>query len=67
MNGPVHLPNGKEMLKTIYDLYKMKKHPDNKLDSKCIVGIVQQLVSSKDGKVCRVIVKYSNPYEFPVT
>ena len=42
------------------DMVYMKKSPDNKLDSAWVVGVVEQVIPSRDGKVRRVIVKYSN-------
>ena len=42
------------------DLVYMKKEPDNVLGSKWIIGIVEQVIPSRDGKVRRVIVKYQN-------
>jgi hypothetical protein len=48
------------------DLVYMKKRPDNKLDSAWVIGIVDQAIPSRDGKVRRVIVKYQNASEFPV-
>ena len=94
LEGPVHVPNGSEMVKKVSETYQglfklwadvyvpklifapkwykddqnlkegdmvyMKKSPDNKLDSAWVVGIVEQVIPSRDGKVRRVIVKYSN-------
>ena len=37
-----------------------RKDPDNPLGSKWIIGIVDQLIRSRDGRVRRVIVKYQN-------
>ena len=48
------------------DLVYMKKSPDTKLCSKWVIGIVEQLIHSRDGKVRRVVVKYQNASEFPV-
>ena len=45
------------------DLVYMKKSPDNKLESKWVIGIVEQAVPGRDGKVRRVIVKYHNASE----
>ena len=42
------------------DLVYLKKSPDNKLDSTWVIGIVEQLLPSRDGKVRRVVVKYTN-------
>ena len=38
----------------------LKKSPDNKLDSTWVIGIVEQVLPSRDGKVRRVVVKYTN-------
>ena len=48
------------------DLVYMKKHADNKLDSSWVIGIVEQAVRGRDGKVRRAVVKYQNASEFPV-
>ena len=54
------------------DLVYMKKSPDNKMDSAWVVGVVEQVIPSRDGKVRRVIVKYTNgsgspDYDYDVT
>ena len=45
------------------DLVYMQKESDNLLGSKWIIGIVEQIIPSRDGKVRRVIVKYQNASE----
>ena len=45
------------------DLVYFKKSPDNKLGSKWIIGMVEELMKSRDGKVRRVLVKYQNSSE----
>ena len=50
----------------------MKKSPDNKMYSAQVVGVVEQVIPSRDGKVRRVIVKYTNgsgspDYDYDVT
>ena len=45
------------------DLVYLKKSPDNKLESKWVIGIVEQLLPSRDEKVRRVIVRYQNASE----
>ena len=42
------------------DLVYFQKDPDNPLGSKWIIGIVDQLIRSRDGRFRRVIVKYQN-------
>ena len=45
------------------DLVYMEKDPGNALGSKWIIGIVEQVLPSRDGKIRRVIVKYQNHKE----
>ena len=48
------------------DLVYLQKDPDCPLGSKWIMGIVEQVIPSRDGKIRRVIVKYQNYSEdFP--
>ena len=41
----------------------MEKDPGNKLGSKWIIGIIEQAIPSRDGKVRKAIVKYQNTSE----
>lgn len=100
LEGPIHVPNGTEMIQKISDTYQgifklwadvyvpklifspkwhkddenlsegdlvyMKRSPDNKLDSSWVIGIVEQVIKGRDGKVRRAIIKYQNASEFPV-
>ena len=45
------------------DLVYMQKESDNPLGSQWIIGIVEQIIPSRDGKIRRVIVKYQNATE----
>ena len=45
------------------DLVYMQKDPGSALGSKWIIGIVEQIIPSRDGKIRRVIVKYQNSSE----
>ena len=45
------------------DLVYMEKDPGNKLGSKWIIGIIEQAIPSRDGKVRKAIVKYQNATE----
>ena len=49
----------------IGDLVYMKRCPDNKLDSSWVMGIVDQVIRGRDGKVRRAVIKYQNASEFP--
>ena len=42
------------------DLVYLQKDPGSALGSKWIIGMVEQIIQSRDGKVRRVIVKYQN-------
>ena len=42
------------------DLVYFQKDPDNPLGSKWVMGLVDQVIRSRDGKVRRVIIKYQN-------
>ena len=43
----------------------MKRCPDNKLDSSWVMGIVDQVIRGRDGRVRRAVIKYQNASEFP--
>ena len=45
------------------DLVYMQKEADNVLGSKWIIGVVDQIILSRDGRVRRVIVRYQNATE----
>ena len=45
------------------DLVYFQKESDNKLISKWIIGIIDQVIRSKNGRVQRVIVRYQNHNE----
>ena len=45
------------------DLVYLQKDPDNPLGGKWIMGVVDQIIRSRDGRVRRVIVKYQNHNE----
>ena len=45
------------------DLVYFQKEPDKKLASKWIVGVVDQLDRSRDGKIRKVIIRYQNSGE----
>ena len=45
------------------DLVYMEKDPGSALGSKWIIGIVEQVIPSRDGRVRRVVVKYQNSKE----
>ena len=45
------------------DLVNFQKESNNKLSSKWIIGIIDQVIRSKDGRIRRVIVKYQNHNE----